>query len=202
MPRAVRFAVSVACVVALSACANSSAPSSASLASATLRADVSDPVGDTVVDGRLAVPPDLVRATADVAAGTITFVIQFAPGTLDRQTTHVAVLLDTDRNGSTGISEGNGFGADVDLDLVAATGQGVIAKADPVGCAARQSCFIPVGTASIVVDTDRMQVDVPLTMLGSADGRMCFQINSYVLFGVGNAVIFDFLPNTSGECLQ
>ena len=202
VPRTLRFAVSVACVVALSACGNSSAPSSPPVTSATLHADVSDPVGDTAIDARVAVPPDLVRATADVASGTITFVVQFAPGTMDRQTTRVAVLLDTDRNGSTGISQGNGFGADFDLDLSAATGQGVIAKADPVSCAARQSCFTPVGSVSIAVDTDRMQVDVPLAMLSVADGRMCFQINSYVLFGVGSAVIFDFLPNNGGACLQ
>jgi hypothetical protein len=37
-----------------------------------------------------------VRATADVAAGSLTIVIQFAPGTLDRQTTRASMLSDRD----------------------------------------------------------------------------------------------------------
>jgi hypothetical protein len=204
VPRTLRAAVGVACVLALATCGScsTSTSSSPSLTSATLHVDVSDPVGDTVVDARVAVAPDLVRATADVAAGTVTFVVQFLAGTLNPQTTRVAVLIDTDRNGSTGIPQGSGLGADFGLDLVAATGQGVITKADPISCAAHLSCFTPIGSVSIVVDVDRMQVDVPLATLGGTDGRMCFQANSYVLFGVGNAVIFDFIPNNTGACLQ
>jgi len=71
-----------------------------------------------------------------------------------------------------------------------------------VSCAARLSCFNPVGSVSIAVDTDSIQVDVPLSTLGSADGRICFQIHSYVLFAVGDAVNFDFIPNSGGACLQ
>jgi len=202
MPPTVRSALSIVCVVALTACGSPSTSTSPSLTAAPLHFDVSDPVGDTAVDGRVAVPPDLVRAIVDVSAGNVTFVIQFAAGTLDHLSTRVVVLLDVDRNASTGISEGNGLGADFGLDLFAATGQGVITKADPVGCAAGQSCFTPVGSVSIVVGADSLQVSVPLTMLGGTDGRMCFQINSYVLFGVGSAVIFDFMPNSGVLCLQ
>jgi hypothetical protein len=204
VPRSLRSALTVAFIVALTACGScSTSPSSTpSLTAAPLHVDVTDPVGDTAVDGRVAIPPDLARATVDVSAGTVTFVIQFAAGTLDRQTTRVTVLLDVDRNASTGISQGNGLGADFGLDLFAATGQGVITKADPIACAAGQSCFTPVSSVSIVVGTDSMQVVVPLTMLGGTDGRMCFQINSYVLFGVGSAVIFDFMPNSGVLCLE
>src|SRR5262249_41252991 len=147
------------------------------------------------------VPPDLVRATADVAGGNVTFVIQFAPGTLDRLTTRVAVVLDTDRNGSTGISQGNGLGADYALDLTASRGLGAITKADPVGCAARQSCFNPVGSLAISVGADSLQVSVPLATLGNADGQLCFQMHSYILFGINDAVTVDFMPNNGGACI-
>jgi len=165
-------------------------------------AEVSDSAGDTIVDGRQSIAPDLVRATADVSSGNITFVIQFAAGTLDRQTTRVAVLLDTDRNASTGISQGNGLGADYALDLTVSSSQGAITKADPVSCAARVTCFNPVGSMSFTVSTDQIVVVVPLATLGVGDGRLCFQIHSYVLFSPGDATIFDFMPNSAPACIQ
>jgi hypothetical protein len=165
-------------------------------------ADISDPMGDTVADSRQPVPPDLVRANADATGGNISFVVQLAPGTLDRQTTRVAVLLDTDRNAATGISQGNGLGADYGVDLDASTGQASINKADPVSCAARMACFSPIGSVSITFTTDGMQFAVPLPMLGSSDGRMCFQLHSYVLLGILNPVTFDYMPNTSPACVQ
>jgi len=195
-----RFALAAIGLAGCMACGSSSTTPSISLG--TLHVDVSDPVGDAIVDSRIAVSPDLVAATVDVSAGNITFLIRFAPGTLDRQTTRVAIVLDTDRSGSTGISQGNGLGADYALDLTAITSQAAITKADPVACAARQSCFTPLGSVAMDVGADRMLVNVPLTMLGSADGRMCFQMHAYVLFGIGDAVNVDFMPDSGGACLQ
>src|SRR5262249_31708990 len=194
-----RFALGVVALVALPACGSSS--TSPSTTSAMLHADVSDPAGDVVVDPRVAIPPDLVGATADVVGGSVTFVVQFAPGTLNRLTTRVAVVIDTDRNGSTGISQGNGLGADYALDLVANIAQATITKADPVACAARQTCFNPVSSVALSFATDSMQVTVPLTMLGSADGQLCFQMHSYILFGINDAVTVDFMPNNGGACI-
>jgi len=150
-----------------------------------------------VSDARVRVAPDLVRATADVAAGNITFLIQFAPGTFDRQTTRVSVLLDTDENALTGIAQRQGLGADYGLDLAAATSLANITKADAAGCAAMLSCFNAVGSAPITVATDSMQVTVPLSLLGNTDGRMTFAMNSYVLVAVATAVIFDFMPDAN-----
>jgi hypothetical protein len=84
-----------------------------------LHAAISDPVGDAEADPRIAVSPDLASATADVAAGNITFVIQFAPGTADRSTTWVRVELDTDMNSATGNRERNGMGSDYTLLILA-----------------------------------------------------------------------------------
>jgi hypothetical protein len=195
-----QFALGVLSLIALTACGSSSTSPSISLG--TFHVDVTDPVGDVVIDRRIAVSPDLVEATADATASNVTFVIRFAPGTLDRQTTRVTVLIDSDRNGSTGISQGNGLGADYALDLTAITSQAAITKADPVGCAARQSCFTPIGSVAMDVTADSMLVTVPLATLAGADGRMCFQIRSYILFGTGDPVVFDSLPDSGFACLQ
>ena len=198
--RTLAVAVSALCLAA-AACSSTSTTASPSATSA-LHTEVNDPVGDTVVDGRQSIAPDLVHATADVASDNITFVIQFAPGTLDRQTTRVSVVLDTDRNASTGISQGNGLGADYALDLTANSSQGAITKADPVSCAAHVTCFNPIGSVSITLSTDQMMVVVPLASLGSGDGRLCFQIHSYVLFAPGDAVVFDVMPNNAPACVS
>jgi hypothetical protein len=168
-----------------------------STTSATLHGDVTDPVGDALSDPRVPVSPDLVRATADVKAGNITFVVQLAPGTLDRESTRVSVLLDTDQNASTGIRQSDGIGADYGIDLVASTNQAAITKADPAGCAAHLSCFNAVGSAPITVVPDGMQVIVPLSTLGTGDGHMSFQVSVYVLVAPLTPVVFDFMPDNN-----
>jgi hypothetical protein len=138
-----------------------------------------------------------VHATADIASGSLTIVLQFAPGTLDRQTTRVSVLLDTDQDGSTGIRQTDGIGADYSMDLAAATSQAGVAKANPVNCAARLACFEIVGSVPVTVVTDGMQVTVPLSLLGNDDGRLNFQMNSYVLVAPSTTVLFDFMPDSN-----
>jgi hypothetical protein len=124
-------------------------------------------------------------------------VIQFASGTFDRPTTRVAVLLDTDQNGSTGIRQPNGVGADYDIDLAAGAGEATIGRADTVGCAAHASCFNTFAAISIGFVQDGMQVIVPLSLLGGDDGRMSFHLSSYVLVAPLTAVTVDFMPNTT-----
>jgi hypothetical protein len=185
------------CIAALVLTANScgSSATAPSATPVTLHGEVSDPVGDALTDSRVPVPPDLIHATADVAAGSVTFIVQLAPGTLDRQTTRVGVLLDTDQNPSTGIRQQDGIGADYTIDMAAGTGQASVAKADQVGCAAHVSCFNAVGSTPITFVADGMQVTVPLSLLGNASGRMTFEFNSYVLVAPLTPVIFDWMPN-------
>jgi hypothetical protein len=166
-----------------------------SMTSVTLHGEVSDQIGDTFSDPRVPVPPDLVHATADVSAGNLTFVVQLAPGTLDRQTTRVAILLDTDQDPSTGIRQQDGIGADYTIDMAASTSQATVTKADQVGCAAHLSCFNAVGSAPITFVADGMQVTVALSVLGNASGRTSFQLNSYVLVAPLTPVIFDWMPD-------
>ena len=183
----------VAAMLAATACTGSTAAPSSTQ---TMRGEVSDPTGDALSDPRVPVAPDLVRATADVVAGSVTFVIHFAPGTLDRQTTRVSVLLDTDQDGSTGIQQASGIGADYDIDLAAGTSQAAITKADPASCAAHLSCFVPVGSMAVILTADSVQVIVPLSLLGNDDGRLSFQASSYVLVAPLISVVFDFIPDS------
>jgi hypothetical protein len=180
-------------LLAATACTSSTAAPSSSQ---TIRGDVSDPVGDALSDPRVPVAPDLVRVTADVAAGNITFVMQFAPGALDRQTTRVSVLLDTDQDGSTGIRQASGIGADYNIDVAAGTSQSAITRADPASCAAHLSCFVSVGSLPVTFSADSVQVIVPLSLLGNDDGLLSYQASSYVLVAPLTPVVFDFIPDS------
>ena len=189
-------AVVVVAAITAGACGGSqSAPTAP--ASTALRADVTDPVGDTVSDSRLPVAPDLVHAVATVENGSLTLVVSFAPGTFDRQTTRVSVLLDTDQNPATGIRQVTALGADFTLDLFAPSNQTTIGRADEAGCAARQSCFVTTGSSALTLLPDAMQAVVPLSALGNTSGRIAFVVNAYALVATLTPVLFDWLPDTN-----
>ena len=194
--RDVRSGVLLALTMSMALGCGGSTPAPTTPTSATLHGEVVDAIGDARADPRVPVAPDLMRATIDVAAGSMTLVVTLASGTLDRQTTRISVLLDTDQNGSTGIPEPGGLGADYALDLAAASGQAAVTKADPVGCAAHQSCFDPIGSTPIIFLTDAMQIVLPLTALGDAEGHMAFRMDAYVLGAPLTPVVFDFMPDT------
>jgi hypothetical protein len=144
----------------------------------------------------VAITSDLVHATAEVSGGNITFVVQFAPGTLDRQRTRVVILLDTDQSAATGIRQTDGMGVDYDLELV--SGQANISRANPVNCAARQGCYDQFRSEPVTAVPDGMQVTVPLASLGNTDGRMTFKLHSYVTIIIGETltpIMFDFMPD-------
>ena len=187
--------VAVAAIIATACSGSQSAPTAP--ASTALHADVSDPVGDTLSDPRLPVAPDLVHATATVENGNLTLVVSFAPGTFDRQTTRVAVLLDTDQNPATGIRQGTALGADFSLDLFAPNNQTTITKADEAACAARQSCFVTSGSSTLAVLPDAMQALVPLSALGNSSGRMAFIVNAYVIVAPLTPTPFDWMPDAN-----
>jgi len=159
------------------ACGNNgpTAPSSPSL----FHAEVTDPIGDAVASAGVPNPPDLVHGTVDVAGGNLTLTIQFAPGTFDRQTTHLTIELDTDQNPATGIFAGS-VGIDYIVDMWAArTPQTLVQQATPTTCAAGGACYVQVGTTSVTVGTDSMTATVPLVMLGNASGRLNYRVFAY-----------------------
>lgn len=186
--------VLAAIVLAAVGCGGSTTAPSRTAAS---HADVADPVGDVASDPRVPVPPDLLHATIDTDAGNLTLVVALAPGSLNRQTTRVSALLDTDQNASTGIRQADGVGADYALDLAAGTGQTAVTRADEAGCAAHSSCFNPIGSIPIAFVGDQMQVVVPLAMLGSPAGHTSFRLSSYILVAPLTPVIFDWMPDSN-----
>ena len=122
----------------------------------------------------------MVRGTVDVIGGSITFTVQFAPGTLDRQTTRLTIELDTDQNPSTGITGASGLGIDYVLDIWAArTTQALIQQAMPTTCFSGGVCYTDVGTASLSLGTDSMAATVPLAALGNASGRLNYRVFAY-----------------------
>jgi hypothetical protein len=108
--------------------------------------------------------------------------------------------LDTDRNPSTGISTADGLGIEYVVDRWAATNQASILKADTTaGCTATAPCYIPMGVAPLTVLADSMVVTVPLSLLGSADGRLNYRVLAYASTPAGGlqTIVADFMPDTA-----
>src|SRR5579872_5522708 len=112
---AVQFAIGATTVI-LTACASGTTSSPTAPSENTFHAEVIDPVGDAVAPAGFANPPDLVHGTVDVSSGNVAVTIQFAPGTLNPQSTRVSVELDTDQDASTGNRVAGPLGVDYVLD--------------------------------------------------------------------------------------
>jgi len=80
--------------------------------------------------------------------------------------------------------------------VAAATSQAAITRADPVSCAAQLSCFVAAGSVAVTFTSDSVQVGVPLSLLGSDDGRLSFQASAYALVAPLTPVVFDSIPNS------
>ena len=190
-------ALSVATLLFIAAGCGGSTPTTPSTTlSAPLRGEVNDPAGDSPSDPRVAVTSDLVHATAEVTGGNITFVIRLAPGTLDRQTTRVVILLDTDQSAATGIRQNDGMGVDYALELLSS--QATVSKANSVSCAAQQGCYDVFRSEPVTSVQDGMQVTTSLSALGNIDGRMTFKLHTYVTILVGQTltpITFDSMPD-------
>jgi len=162
----------------------------------TLHAEVSDPVGDAVASPGVSTPPDLVHGTVDVAGGNVTLTIQFAPGTLDRQTTRLTIELDTDQNPATGNPAAGPLGIDYIVDMWARTNQTIIQQATPTTCTSGGACYAQVGTASVSVAGDSMTTTVALAVLGNASGRLNYRVGSYAYpQSTTPTVVADFMPD-------
>ena len=173
-----RLAIVVASIVLSGACASSTAPSTPA-ATNTFHAEIPDPAGDAVAAAGASTAPDLVHAAVDVSAGTITFAIQFAPGTLNSQSTRVTIELDTDQNPATGNAVAGPLGIDYALDMWARASQTIVQRATPATCAA-DACYTDAGVATLTVGTDSMTATVALASLGNASGRLNYRVSTYV----------------------
>jgi hypothetical protein len=181
-----------------------SSPTANSSSSATFHAETSDPAGDAVSSPGVLSPPDLVHGTVDVANNNVTFTIQFAPGTVNSQTTRLTIELDTDQNPATGITGASGLGIDYVLDLWAArtNSQTLVQQAMPAMCAGGGACYNDVGTAVITLGTDTMSTTVPLAMTGNASGRMNLRIFAYASPQNATSTVADVMPDITLGPLQ
>ena len=162
-------------------------------------AAVTDPAGDAVAVPNGGAAPDLVGGTADVVNGQITFAVRFAPGTLDRRTTRVTIEVDVDRNQSTGRQTSIGLGIDYAIDMWTAAGTTNIMQATSSSgaCGADNPCYASVGNAPLRIGSDEMRTTMPLSVLGSADGRVAFRVIAYTSpqSAPGPTVTSDIMPD-------
>jgi hypothetical protein len=176
---AIRLAIGAATAILTAACGSNTPGSTTAPSTNTFHAEVADPIGDAVPSSGVLNPPDLVHGTVDVSSAAVTFTIQFASGTLDRQSTRLSIELDTDQNPATGIVGAAGLGIDYVLDVWAPTNQAKIQQAMPAACAAGGSCYSDVGTVTLSFGVDSMAATVPLAMLGNASGRLNYRVFAY-----------------------
>jgi hypothetical protein len=185
--------LAVAGSLLVASCAGSS-PTTPSAANA-FHIDVTDATGDAVATPGFTTTPDLVHGTADVAAGDVTFTIQFAADTLDGKTTRLGIALDTDQTKLTGI-DAWGIGVDYLLDLWVSNTQTTVWRANPGGTGSQSSpYYVNVGTASLAVGSSTLSVNVPLTVIGSTNGRMNFRCFVYSDTGLSTSAVADVMPD-------
>jgi hypothetical protein len=181
LPRSWRSASVITILLAAAGCGGSTATPTPT----TLHAEVGDAGGDAVPDPADRITPDLTHGTVDVSAGNITLTVQFASGTLDRLASSLTLELDTDQNPSTGIRTADGLGVEYALDMRGIANQAIIMKSVPTGaCTASDPCYIMTGVAPLSVLADQMVVTMPLSLIGSTDGRLNYRARAY-----------DFKPN-------
>jgi hypothetical protein len=160
-------------VACLTAAGCSDSPTSSRL---TLHAEVTDAIGDAPTSAVVPNPPDLVRATVDVARGEITFAIRFAPG-WDQATTFLTIDLDVDQNASTGVPA-SGIGAEYE---VGPTG---VVRFDGMATTT-------VGTPTVATVSDGMDLRFALSLLSGDEGQMDFRVRVHHSLQPA----FDFLPD-------
>ena len=184
-----------ACCLAAFVLSSACGGSTAAPTPATLHAEIGDPAGDALPDPSDRTSPDLVHGTIDVSNGTLMISVKFAPGAFDPATSRLTVQLDTDQNASTGIRAGN-LGVDYIIDMFASTGQASVLKAVPTGaCTATDPCYVQASTAQLSVATDGMTATLPLSAVGSSDGRLMFRVLSYLSMPGLSSAVDDAMPD-------
>lgn len=164
-----------------SAVGPSSATSSAFNIVPVISGSINDPAGDATLS-QVTPSPDLIAAwaTSAVPGLGIKFSVRFAPLTFNSQTTLAEFVLDTDQNINTGspgvdsgcVSDAPRMGTDylVEMGSACLGGTARIWKATG-GC----NQFALVGTASVTVVADGMDVIVPQSLLGGST-KMNFKV--------------------------
>ncbi len=148
-----------------------------------VHAEIRDSSVDALPDNRVPVAPDIVMAIIDVDADEVAFTLRLRPGSFDPATTRFAIDLDTDQNVSTG-SEG----IEYRVVVFPAGGKGAdVARTTTAGDTV-------VGTVPVSFVADGCDVVIPLSLLGSDDGRFDFRVRVYSQPAL--PIVVDVLPDT------
>ena len=154
---------------------------------------VSDPAGDADFYTGVAISPDLVSGTIQVTDDDLMHLsVRLAPPTFNASTSLVQFDFDIDQNAGTGVSF-LGLGVDyfVDLGTVDNGTMAVVYRYAP------GAGFSSVGMAPITFGSISMDVALPLSLFGAADGRSNFRVNVSTRINVGDFTpILDLMPDS------
>lgn len=175
----------------------SSAPTTVPCLGVNTSGAMADPAGDVPETSVSSPVPDLIDARAAIADCRLTMTLTFAPGTFSRMVTHWQIGLDTDENPASGFSGRNS--AHDDAHLMGADYL-ITSSPDVDRGAVRQyvagSGFTTLGSVPLVIEGDRLSFVVPLSMLGSDDGRLVFEVSAAIRIGSTTSTpILDYLPD-------
>jgi hypothetical protein len=176
----------IATLVSAGACAartpRSSTPATVPTAPRQIHAEIRDSSVDALPDSRVPVSPDIVQAIVDVGQHEVVFRLRHRPGSFDAATTRLTVDLDTDQNAATGSA-----GIEYHVFVFPAGGKGAdVARATSTG-------YTVVGTVVVSFVADGCDVAVPLSLLGSDDGRFDFRVRVYAQPTL--PLVLDVLPD-------
>lgn len=147
-----------------------------------IHAEIRDTSVDALPDYRVPVAPDIVLAIVDVDAEEVVFRLRHRPGSFDSATTRFAIDLDTDQNAATG-SEG----IEYNVFVFPAGGKGAdVARTTAAG-------YAVVGTVPVSFVADGCDVAIPLSLLGSDDGRFDFRVRVFAQPAL--PLVIDVLPD-------
>ena len=160
-----------------------STPATVPTAPRQIHAEVRDSSVDSLPDYRVPVSPDIVLAIVDVGHDEVVFRLRHRPGSFDSTTTRFAIDLDTDQNASTGSA-----GIEYNVFVFPAGGKG----ADIARTTSADDTTV-VGTVAVSFVADGCDVAVPLSLLGSDDGRFDFRVRVYAQPAL--PLVLDVLPD-------
>ena len=146
-------------------------------------AEIRDSSVDALPDYRVLVSPDIVMAIVDVGPEEITFRLRHRPGSFDAATTRFTIDLDIDQNASTG-----SMGIEYQVFVFPAGGKGGadVARTTATG-------YTVVGSVPVSFVADGCDVAIPLSLLGSDDGRFDFRVRVYSQPAL--PLVLDVLPD-------
>jgi hypothetical protein len=173
----------IATMVSVAGCADRSPrPGIRTTAPRPIHAEVRDSSVDALPDYRVPVAPDIVLAIVDVDTDEVVFKLRHRPGSFDPATTRFAIDLDTDQNASTGSA-----GIEYSVFVFPAGGKGAdVARTTTTG-------YTVVATVPVSFVADGCDVAVPLSLLGSDDGRFDFRVRVYAQPAL--PLVLDVLPD-------